>query len=547
VKIVLHNFRVVDENTDIRGTVVVEDGLIREILPWEGPGGGRPEAGLFIDGPGLLGPAAAGRVPVLLPALVDLHAHFRDPGSPEPETRLPSETGLPSETLESACLAAAAGGYGTVVCMANTKPPVDTPEKARSLRERAAALGLIDLYPVLSLTKNMDGRELSGITALTPETNSSTPLQPPPRTAALSGAPAVSSVSSEHAPVCRTGRPPSSFIRMLSEDGRDVADDALFLAAMGEARRLGLPVSCHCDAGGPEAAEAKAAGKARAVWSRIEENNAVRRAIALGEQAGCHIHIAHVSTRESAELIRQAKKKLGGRTPNAARGSVLRDWSGMAGAPEKDAVRSKGRRGVEEGGAESGNTAAGFFLTCEAAPHHIACTEAEAQALGDETWGRVNPPLREEADRRAVMEALRNGTIDAIATDHAPHSAADKERGAPGFTGLETAFSVCLTELVRGRAGAGGVLDLRRLSSLMSATPARILGLGGTGPWGRGRIAPGLRADLFIADIEAAGTVNAALFKSRGKNSPFAGRELRGTILLTLHGGRIVFGGNGGS
>jgi dihydroorotase len=156
----------------------------------------------------------------------------------------------------------------------------------------------------------------------------------------------------------------------------------------------------------------------------------------------------------------------------------------------------------------------------------------------------VNPPLREEADRRAVVEALRDGTIDAIATDHAPHSAGDKDQGAPGFTGLETAFSVCFTELAAGRAGSAGVLDLRRLSSLMSAAPARILGFGG-GPAGRGLIAPGRRADICIVDLEAAGTVNPALFKSQGKNSPFTGRELRGKILLTLHGGRIVFGGNG--
>jgi dihydroorotase len=462
VNIILHNFRIVDENTDTRGTVVVEDGFIQEVLPWDADFPDnvlndkrldyeRLEAGLFINGHGLLGSGNTNHVPVLMPALVDLHAHFRDPGFPE------------KENLESASLAAAAGGYGAVVCMANTKPPIDTPEKALALKERNDALGLIDLYPVLSLTKNMEGRELSGITALRPDTNV------------------------------------FLAIRMCSEDGKDVADDGLFLAAMKEARRLGIPVSCHCDAGGPEAAAAKAAGAPRAVWSRIEENNAVRRAIELGKKAGCHIHIAHVSTRESVEIIGRAKKE----------------------APSS------------------------FTLTCEATPHHISCTEADARALGDESWGRVNPPLREDADRRAVIGGLRDGTIDAIATDHAPHSAADKDRGAPGFTGLETAFSVCLTELVLGRSGSEAVMDPRRLSSLMSAAPARILGLGGPGPLGRGRIAPGYRADLFAADIEAAGTVDPARFKSRGKNSPFAGRELWGDILLTLHGGRIVFGGNG--
>jgi dihydroorotase len=171
-----------------------------------------------------------------MPAFVDLHAHFRDPGFPE------------KETLESAALAAAAGGYGTVVCMANTKPVTDTVEKALALKKRSDNLGLIDLYPVLSLTKNMEGRELSEISALDAKQNT---------------------------------------VRMLSEDGKDVADDGIFLAAFAEARRLGIPVSCHCDAGGPEAEAAKKAGKTRDVWSRIEENVATKRAIELGKKSGC--------------------------------------------------------------------------------------------------------------------------------------------------------------------------------------------------------------------------------------------------------------------
>jgi dihydroorotase len=300
---------------------------------------------------------------------------------------------------------------------------------------------------------------------------------------------------------------------MFSEDGKDVTDDALFLAAMKEARRLGISVSCHCDVGGPEAEAAKKAGEPRAVWSRIEENNAVRRAITLGEKAGCRIHIAHVSTKESVEMIRGKKVE------------------------RREVKGEGGEQGRREGG--------GFSLSCEATPHHIGCTAADAAAMGDESWGRVNPPLRGEADRRAVIEGLRDGTIDAIATDHAPHSGADKERGAPGFTGLETAFRVCLTELVWGGGGAKGPLDLRRLSSLMSAAPARILGFGGSGPLDRGRIEAGLRADLFIADLEAMETVNPAFFKSRGKNSPFAGHPLRGKILLTISEGRVVFGGTG--
>jgi dihydroorotase len=275
---------------------------------------------------------------------------------------------------------------------------------------------------------------------------------------------------------------------MLSEDGKDVADDGIFLAAFTEARRLGIPVSCHCDAGGPEAEAAKKAGKGRDVWSRIEENAATKRAIELGKKAGAHVHIAHVSTKEAAAMIREAKQTF----PH---------------------------------------------LTCEATPHHIALTENDAHVLGDESYGRVNPSLRSEEDRLAIIKVILDGTIDAIATDHAPHSEADKAGGAPGFTGLETGFSVCFTELTgNDNTVKSNTIDLKRLSSLMSASPARILGLAD-----RGRIATGLRADMVIVDTKFLWTVKPELFKSRGKNSPFTGRTLRGKILLTLHGGRVVY------
>lgn len=217
---------------------------------------------------------------------------------------------------------------------------------------------------------------------------------------------------------------------------------------------------------------------------------------------GAHVHIAHVSTKESVNMIREVKRQLLG-----------------------------------------ADASSNYSLTCEATPHHIALTEDDAHALGDESYGRVNPSLRNEEDRRAIIEAILDGTIDAIATDHAPHSETDKAGGAPGFTGLETAFAVCFTCLT----GEGSALensntvdrkaiDLKRLSFLMSANPARILGLND-----RGRIAVGLRADLVIVDTKAAWTVQPESFKSRGKNSPFKGRTLRGKILLTLHEGRIVY------
>jgi len=432
MRIVFKNFKIVDEAREFFGGLVVEDGLIQGIFD----AGNGPDGDIVVDG------KAFGESAVLMPAFIDLHAHFREPGFSE------------KETLESASLAALAGGFASVVCMANTKPVIDTVDKARALKARADALGLIELFPVLSLTKNMEGRELSGIKDLPGGKNS-------------------------------LGLP-----LMLSEDGKDVVDDGLFLAAMKEAKRLGIPVSCHCDFGGQEAEAAKAAGSKRAEWSRMEENFAVRRAIELGKKAGCHIHIAHVSTKEAAQIIRDEKKN-----------SV------------------------------SGN---GFLLTCEATPHHIGATEEDAQRMGDETYGRVNPPLRSEADRESLIAAIGDGTIDAIATDHAPHSDNDKAVGMPGFTGLETAFAVSLSYLPD--------IGLRRLSALMSANPARILSLED-----RGRIEKGLRADLVIADTGAKWKVESAKFKSRGKCSPFAEKTLRGKILMTLNAGKIVFGGYGAS
>jgi len=456
MRVVLKNFRVVDEETDRPGGVIIDDGIITGILPPEaGPEAGE-EAALIIDGSRLSGSA----LPVLMPAFVDLHAHFRDPGFPE------------KETLESASLSAAAGGFGAVVCMANTKPVIDTPEKARSLKKRSDALALIDLYPVMSLTKGMEGKELSELHSLEPQTES----------------------GGNEGGLCV---PP-----MLSEDGRDIADDELFLAAMKEAKRIGIPISCHCDYGGDEAEASKKAGQKRSVWSRIEENNAVRRVIELGKKAGCHIHIAHVSTKEAVEMIRRAK--------------------------------AAAKAMVNAGAAPCG----GFSLTCEAMPHNLCLTEEDARRLGDESWGRVNPPLRSTEDRLALVRAVVDGTIDAIATDHAPHSRTDKENGAPGFSGFETAFAAVFTELVRSPV-TGPVIDIKRLSSLMSASPARLLGFGGSQK--RGRILSGYRADIVIVDTERSWIVDPETFKTRGKNSPFAGKELCGQILMTIRGGRVVF------
>ncbi|MDR0644208.1 MAG: dihydroorotase [Treponema sp.] len=416
---IFKNFHIIDEETDMFGTVIARNRVIEEIFSESPSDFGKFEADEMIDGKNWL---------PLMPAFADMHAHFRDPGFPE------------KETLESACLAAHTGGYGVVVCMANTKPVIDTIEAANALKRRADALGLIDLYPAVSLTHNMEGKALSAV------------------------------LQRADSPVKTASQLPI----LLSEDGKDIADDVLFLSALKAAARLNITVSCHCDAGGAKAAEAKKAGLSRTVWSRIEENVAVKRAIRLGREADCRLHIAHVSTKESVEMVRHAK----------------RDFPS-------------------------------FRITCEVTPHHIALTETDAEKLGDESFGRVNPPLRTEADRLALIEGIIDGTVDAIATDHAPHTSADKAEGAPGFSGLETAFAVCYTELVKK-----GDISLQKLSSLMSVSPCRILGLKK-----RGLIKDGFCADFAIVDTEAEWVVHSESFKSRGKNSAFEGKRLFSRII----------------
>jgi len=438
MKTILKNFRLVDEETDALGSVIVQDGIIAALhttrLTKEDENG----AAMIIDGENF---SSSNKPPVLMPAFIDLHAHFRDPG--KPSGAVPQ-----SEALESASMAATAGGFGTVICMANTKPAIDTIEKAMSLKKRSDNLGLIDLFPVISLTKNMEGKELSEITRIHVDGR-------------------IPADGAYYIPL------------MLSEDGKDLEDDGLFLAAMKEAKRIGIPISCHCDFGG-------------------DENNAVRRVIVLGKQAGCHIHIAHVSTKEAVQAIREVKQEIAAKTASD-----------------------------------------GFVLSCEAMPHHLCLTEEDANKLGAKTWGKVSPPLRREEDRQALIQALKDGTIDVIATDHAPHSAADKESGSPGFSGFQTALAALYTELVHSGSGIDAIIDLKRLSSLLSASPARFLGLENSQK--RGRLFPGSTADLVILDTEAAWIVEPEKFFSRGKNSPFAGHKLYGKILMTLHRGRVVF------
>jgi dihydroorotase len=370
---------------------------------------------------------------VLTSGFVDMHAHFREPAESSKLDDSNSLGFVKKETLESASLAAARGGYTSVVCMANTNPAIDNAAAASALKHRADALGLIRLYPAVSLSERMRGESLSPYLS---EKSEGTSVYNPP---------------------------------LLSEDGKDIADDGLFAAAMREAAKRGALVSCHCDFGGEDAA--------------------VERAVRIGAGTGVRLHIAHISTKRTADIMSRQKKASAPLAPRTVQ-----------------------------------------TLTAEATPHHIALTERDADKAGVETFGKVAPPLRGETDRLALIEALRDGVIDVIATDHAPHAPADKQGGAPGFSGLETAFAVCNTILVKKND-----FSPQKLFSLLSATPARILGLSG-----RGFIAKGNYADIVILDTEKEIIVDSGKFASRGKNTLFNGWKLSGSVLLTLCDGKIV-------
>jgi dihydroorotase len=400
------------------------------------------------------------------PAFVDLHAHFRYPGQSE------------KETLESALRAAKAGGYGTLVLMPNTSPPVSDYRVALGIQAEAAAFGLADVLQSVTVTRAFSGDaagDISHLDALPPYTGGE-------------------------------GLP------LVSNDGHDVDSAAALLAALRKCAPKGIVVACHSE-------DAALAREARALreqafrlfsqqgdWfapcpeadSRLVRANelfmlaedvATSRNLLLADFARCRVHICHTSTARSLQAVRRAKQAY------AARGEEP-------------------------------------LVSCEITPHHLSLA-----AEGENLRHIVNPPLRPEADRAALIESLADSgafAADAIATDHAPHTARDKLAGAPGFPGLETAYAACNTALVAsGRASAS------RLSALMSANPARILGLD-RGAFPKGRLSPGFAADVVLVDPAERWTVDAAGFCTKGKGSPFAGKTLTGRVKAVFRRGVLL-------
>ncbi len=386
----------------------------------------------------------------LMPGFIDMHAHFRDPGLTH------------KEDIETGSLAAAAGGFTTLVLMPNTSPVVSSQEAAVINNSKATAFGYTKVIQSVSITKDFDGKTISHLESLD-----------------------------------------SATVPLITEDGKEVTDSSVMFDAMKIAAEKNIIVSCHCE--DPSLAakarpyrmnalrilekgiESLSEEEIRSAENYLTEANkflaaaedsCTYRNIELAAKAGAHVHICHVSTRESIELVRRARAK-------------------------------------------------GYDVTCEVTPHHIGLSGEKSPGI----FNIVNPPLRTEDDRLAVIEALKDGTADAIATDHAPHTAEDKKNGSPGFSGLETAFAVCNTILCKKNS-----FTLNDLSRKMSLAPAQILGLKKTG-----LLKEGYAANLVLVDENKTWTVCGEEFASKGKFTPLEGKELTGQVEATFFNGKIVF------
>ncbi len=372
---------------------------------------------------------------VLTPGFVDLHVHLRHPGN------------TAAETIHTGTLAAAAGGFTSIVAMPNTSPCADNPGTIHFVLTHAEHEGVVKVLPCGAMTKNLEGKEMSAI-------------------GSLKAAGAVA----------------------LSDDGRCVQDHQLMRHIVHYSKTFDLPILDHC---GDKLLEAEGVMN-EGQWSVLlgmkgmpcaAEELMIYRNIILSRLTDWKIHMQHVSAKESVKILRQARK---------------------------DGIRVSG----------------------EATPHHIALTDAEIKRF-DSNY-KMNPPLRSEEDRQALLEGLADDTLTVIATDHAPHTTTSKmvefDYAPFGIIGLETAFQICCTELYHK-----GVLSLPHLISKLTKGPAEVLGLD------IGNLKIGNPADITILDIDRENVIDPATFKSKSRNTPFGGYKAKGCVAGTLVNGKFVY------
>lgn len=370
----------------------------------------------------------------IVPGLIDLHVHLREPGQEY------------KEDIETGTRAAAAGGFTTICCMPNTRPVNDQRTVTELIVRRSREIGAVRVRPIGAITQNLEGKALADI-----------------------------------------GDMKEGGIVAISDDGRPVMNAGLLRRAFEYARTFDLPLVQHAE--DLDLAEGGAMNEG-AVSTRIgikgqpacAESAMVARDLEIVEWTGARYHVAHVSTARTVALVREAKRR-------------------------------------------------GLPVTCEVTPHHLALTDEACSHYHTST--KVMPPLRTAADQEALLEGLADGTIDCIATDHAPHSPVEKdvefECAAPGMLGLETALPIIL-DFVRM-----GTLEDRRAIAALTGAPARAFGLPGGG------LAVGAVADLCVIDPERPVTITADELSSKSKNTPFLGQTLAGRAVLTLVEGRVVF------
>ena len=397
MNLLIKNVNLIDESNNFFGDIYIEKGVIKEL------GTELNKECETLDGKGL----------VLMPAFIDTHAHFRDPGFEY------------KEDIESGSKVAVRGGYTTVTLMPNTKPVCSSKKVLDYVVNKGKEVGLVDLYQTVSITKNLSGEEINHLREFEGNPN----------------------------------------VKAITDDGKGVSDSKIMMEAMKIAKENNWIVMSHAES--PEFSK---------VDMRLAENMMTWRDITLAKFVDCRLHMSHVSTKEAMKYIIEGKND-------------------------------------------------GVKVTCEITPHHLALNNKISNY-------RVNPPIREEEDVNFLIKAIKMNYVDCIGTDHAPHSKEDKEKGAPGMIGIEQAFSICYTKLVKENH-----ISLNKLSQLMSGNAAKLLNIN------KGKLQPGFLGDLVLIDLNKKRIFKEEDIVSRSKNTPFNGMEFYGDVVVTIKSGKIVYKG----